>query len=118
MLPFGQLVMSHLAEHTYEAIRCHSLQAGISQLSLQSTSVLLSFVLQGSLCGQSRCILSSPQCSKHAVCKHSSMLSEYNPFSGNGISPKIPRTTDSRWIVGVNQCSRSVCLILCEISYL
>ena len=50
--------------------------------------------------------------------KHSSVLSRYNPFSDSSISPKIPRTTNGQQLVGVNQCSRSVCLILCDISFI
>ena len=78
-------------------------------------SMSLSFVLWGLLCGWHHYIFIKPvelECC--AIPKHSSVLSQYNPFSDRSITPKIPRTADSRWLVRVNQSSWRICLIWCN----
>ena len=56
----GQIVVKHLAEHMYEPFWYPASQSSISWLSLQSISVLLSFVHRGLHCSWCCCIFIEP----------------------------------------------------------
>ena len=95
-----------------ESFWCPSAWSGISWLSLQSISVLLSFVHWGLLCKQHCYISIEPTVLECCVfCKHSSVPNWYSPFSDRNISPKISRAANSRPLVRIIQRPRGVCLI-------
>ena len=99
----------------YEHFGCSASWSCISQLLLQSLSVLLFFVYRGLPCS-SRCYISiEPTVLKCcADWKHLSVPNQHNPFLDRCGSPRIPRATNSLPIVGIIQCPRSASLIRCD----